>query len=155
MNRNRMRHGLMLALATVVFGGLSITTGPSASAATTLVPKVFKNPFDGDTGGVSAYAQLREYQGVGYIVRYQAVFHAEGETLEVWDRLTDGSEATVVLKVYDRDNNLVDTDKFTTGKDHTFNLGTPDGSGNITEGYKVRFILSGGGYTTPPIEGIA
>lgn len=150
MNRNRMRRGLMLALATAVFGGLSITTGPSASAAATLQPKVFHNPADGGT-----YAQLWELHGPTNTLAYQAAFHPYGETLVVWDRLTDGFEATVVLKVYDRDHNLVDTDKFTTGKDRTFNLGTPDGSGDITEGYKVKFILNAGAYTTPPIEGTA
>src|SRR6478752_1026471 len=89
MNRNRMRRGLMLALATAVFGGLSTTTGPSASAAATLQPMVFHNPADGGT-----YAQLWELHGPTNTLAYQAAFHPYGETLVVWDRLTDGFEAT-------------------------------------------------------------
>ncbi|MFD7498132.1 hypothetical protein ACFV8T_38420 [Streptomyces sp. NPDC059832] len=59
------------------------------------------------------------------------------------------------MKAWDRGGNLVDNDTFTAGQNHTFNLGTSDGSGDITEGFKVSLILAAGACRTPPIVGIA
>ncbi|MEV5205452.1 hypothetical protein [Streptomyces sp. NPDC053720] len=151
MNRNRMRRRMMLALATTALGALSIAASPSASANPVLIPKVYTDATDGDSGGVSAFAELSR----GTNLCYRAAFHAKGETLDVWDRCKDGYEAKVTVKVYNLLGILVDLDEFTAGQDTTFNLGTPDGSGDIHEGYKVVLVLSAAGFSTPPIKGTA
>ncbi|WP_147915406.1 hypothetical protein [Ruania zhangjianzhongii] len=69
--------------------------------------------------------------------RYQVSFWPRGETLHVMDRRSDGQPARAEVRVENRSGVTVDRDTFYTTYDSTFNLGTPDGSGNIPEGYRV------------------
>jgi hypothetical protein len=70
---------------------------------------------------------------------YVAVFYDYGETLKVYDNLRDGHAAKVFVSVQ-KNGTSVDTDTFYVGSSESgkvFNLGTPDGSGDIAEGLTV------------------
>jgi hypothetical protein len=98
--------------------------------------------------GTDVTIKIREYSGnVAAYDRYLLSFYSYGETLKLWDGLTDGTEAVAKVWVYNKQGQLVDTDTFRTGTTQTYNLGTPDGSGDVPEGYTLRFELSGGGVT--------
>ncbi|MFE7245300.1 hypothetical protein [Streptomyces sp. NPDC057580] len=101
-----------------------------------------------DAGGVDIFGYIRSTTGGGYYYRYTAVFNAYDEKLRVRDEFADGHEAVVDMKFYNRSGDLVDTDQFVCGNDCTYNLGTPDGSGDVPEGYRVAMKLSAGGDTT-------
>ncbi|WP_147915407.1 hypothetical protein [Ruania zhangjianzhongii] len=68
---------------------------------------------------------------------YTASFWPRGERLNLLDNLSDGHQARANVEVRDRNDNVVDRDTFYTSSNTDFNLGTPDGTGNIPEGYQV------------------
>lgn len=82
-----------------------------------------------------------DHSGWEYVTR----FYAWGERLELTDRYADGHAARAEVRVYNKSGSLVDTDTFYTTQDsptsRDINMGTPDGSGNIPEGYEVRIKL--------------
>ena len=88
-----------------------------------------------DAGGW--WAQSIMYVESSTTDRYQVSFWPRGETLNVMDRRSDGQPARAEVRVENRNGVTVDRDTFYTTYDSTFNLGTPDGSGNIPEGYRV------------------
>jgi len=125
----------------------AVMTTTSASAGT-LGPTGWTAPSTKDNG-IHVTIKIREYSGnVTALDRYRLDFDSYGETLKLWDGLSDGTEAVARVWVYNKSGTLVDTDTFTTGTRDSYNLGTPDGSGNIPEGYDIRFQLSGGGVTS-------
>lgn len=89
---------------------------------------------DGDRGGSSGHVWLEDSR---CDICYSVQFWAKGERLHLWDFLSDGRRAEAVVVVYDRSGTIVDVDRFFTGTNEEYNLGTPDGSGNIPEGYQV------------------
>ncbi|MFC4337001.1 hypothetical protein [Salininema proteolyticum] len=89
-----------------------------------------------DSGGADAWINGR-CNGEVY---YKVNFNAYGEELRLEDRHTDGRRARTIVEVYNGDN-LKDTDVFANAGTETYNLGTPDGSGNIPEGYRVEMRL--------------
>ncbi|MEU0373629.1 hypothetical protein ABZ070_25855 [Streptomyces sp. NPDC006283] len=68
-------------------------------------------------------------------------FEASGEKLALADTLADGHAARAEVIVVDQHGKFMDSDTFyaaTADGAKWFNLGTPDGTGNIAEGYEVR-----------------
>lgn len=107
----------------------------------------YRDPAPHDDGGFDASASLLP-GGEGYN-RASAVFRAYGETLYLSDSDGDGLRTQAEVRVYrhaDADGvpyDLIDTDRFDTGSEHKYyNLGTPDGSGNIKEGRWVAVRIS-------------
>ncbi|MEV5203403.1 hypothetical protein [Streptomyces sp. NPDC053720] len=92
-----------------------------------------------DAGGTDAWMSLWANQGVGDHHLSSTKFHAYGEVLTVEDRIEDGAQVVVDVRVYDTKLNLRDTDKFTCPTECKYDLGTPDGSGDIPEGWVVKF----------------
>ncbi|MGW7284609.1 hypothetical protein ACWGH4_03795 [Streptomyces sp. NPDC054847] len=94
-----------------------------------------------DSDGEGASAMLYE---VGNSTRNAiASFNPYGEVLAVEDQRQDGLLATAQVLVYDKSGTRVDVDNLSTGESYeTFNLGTPDGSGDIPEGYTVKLNIS-------------
>lgn len=88
-----------------------------------------------DAGG--QWAQSIMYDESAHSDLYQVSFWPRGETLNVMDRRSDGQSARAEVRVENRSGVTVDRDTFYSTYDSTFNLGTPDGSGNIPEGYRV------------------
>lgn len=92
-----------------------------------------------DADGAAVAVGFRWYgDGVSEIL-YRAVFDPYGEILTVRDDHPDGHAAKVIFRVYGS-TGTIDVDTFyvgtaDTGK--TFNLGTPDGTGDITEGRQI------------------
>ncbi|MDF3143449.1 hypothetical protein [Streptomyces sp. T21Q-yed] len=78
-------------------------------------------------------------------VAYYAKFNPDGEELIAYDRLADGHATRIEMSVYSSynpdDGFLVDRDTFyvsTADGTKTFNLGSPDGSGDIPEDYSIN-----------------
>ncbi|TCC08291.1 hypothetical protein [Kribbella soli] len=92
-----------------------------------------KDP-DGNGGEVGL-----KHCDVACIQDYVAIFYDNGEMLKVRDNLSDGHAAKVVVSVQKNGASL-DTDTFYVGTSESgkvFDLGTPDGSGDIAEGLTV------------------
>jgi hypothetical protein len=94
---------------------------------------------DEDVGGSSGEVN----KGDAGDPRYSVQFWAEGEHLSLWDFHPDGHEAEATAYITEPGGEMVDFDRFRTGSSDGahYNLGTPDGSGNIPEGYKVWIRL--------------
>ncbi|RCG24689.1 hypothetical protein DTL70_10070 [Streptomyces diacarni] len=94
---------------------------------------------DDDPGGVNAGAYLYPCGESVNNWHFRALFYAYGEQLTLEDRYTDEHEVSSSVKVYTTEGKLLDEDYFHTGTKQTYNLGTPDGSGDIAEGLRVKF----------------
>ncbi|MGB9034868.1 MAG: hypothetical protein WCC45_10145, partial [Paeniglutamicibacter sp.] len=81
---------------------------------------------------------------------YKATFCARDEKLTVLDQKTDNVGAYVKLEVFKPDHNSEgnfkhdEWDEFFVPSKRTFELGTPDGTGDIREGMPVRFKVCKG-----------
>lgn len=141
---SRRNRAAVLASVTTALCMVGIAGGSPAAAA--VASEHYTSPED--RGGVNGWTEIRNYNshGTGYWLYYRAEFIAPGEYLKLMDNVSDGSEAHAVVKVYNRSGKLVDTDTFDTGTKATYNLGTPDGSGDVPEGYKIKITVSGGGF---------
>jgi len=80
---------------------------------------------DGDPGGVSGGTSYPENP-----IQYEVVFQARDERLKLWDNRTDGRAAEAYLIINSPNGGYVERDILRTGSERTFELGTPDGSGN-------------------------
>lgn len=141
MHRTKRRLWQMFALLGIV---ALMTAGPVAESQAKKHyhdylnrPISYQSPSPRDSGGYDAVINLVTKAGA---IHYKADFQAHGEKLRVWDRHTDGVRAQVQVRVYrhaDADGvpyGIIDEDIFYVGDYQEFNLGTPDGSGNIAEG---------------------
>lgn len=108
-----------------------------------------------DAGGWWAQSIIMEANNTSNF--YQVSFWPRGETLNVMDRRSDGQPARAEVTVENRSGVTVDRDTFYSTYDSTFNLGTPDGSGNIPEGYRVyiRVCIGDSDRCSPWAQGIA
>lgn len=91
-----------------------------------------------DPGGVYAISALQRADGE--TGGYWSEFNPDGEHLYLKDAYADGHSARATVLVFDKNGTYVDGDTFyaaTADGWMDFNLGTPDGSGDIPEGYRV------------------
>lgn len=99
-----------------------------------------------DPGGYNAWVEIWEKGHVDEQVEVR--FDANGEVLSLYDGRQDGQYAIAEVFVYNKSGTRVDTDVFKTGLSREqFNLGTPDGSGDIPEGYVVKINVCVGNIT--------
>lgn len=68
---------------------------------------------------------------------YRVSFWPQREELRLLDRRADGHQARAEVVVRNHAGHVVDRDTYFSRYDANFNLGTPDGSGDIPEGYRV------------------
>lgn len=94
-----------------------------------------RGPGAGDPGGF--WAQSLIWEAADRLNGYTVSFWPQDETLNVMDRRSDGYQARAQVRVSSPGGTLVDTDTYYTSYDTTFDLGSPDGSGDIPEGYNV------------------
>ncbi|MFF2642152.1 hypothetical protein ACFVUB_20190 [Streptomyces niveus] len=115
--------------------GIGLVTAPTASAAGYCT---YKNDWASaeDPGGRNAVAVLYRCETTPENYDYRAFFVAEGEKLLLEDRWVEGAEVAADLFVM-KDGKRIDGDYFEGVG--SYNLGTPDGSGDIAEGLKVEF----------------
>lgn len=108
-----------------------------------------------DAGG--RWAQSILHERGDDLEKYMASFWPRGETLDLMDNLSDGHQARANVEVRDRNDNVVDRDVFYTSSNAEFNLGTPDGTGNIPEGYQVwvQVCVGNTGHCAPWVLGYA
>jgi hypothetical protein len=138
-----------VAAAASIATGLGLAMMPSASAEVGYYSYTNSWEAGNDAGGWSAVAALYPKGSEPADYDYRAVFSARGETLMLEDWESDGHHAKAYVKVYNGSGSLVDTDTFIL-PDNTnreiYNLGTPDGSGNIRDGYDVsiQVCMNGG-----------
>ena len=133
--------GLSLALALAI-GAAAATSQPNASADEPKNCSSYKYTDDGDPGGSSGDVTLDTASGSDNL--YAVQFSAKGEYLDLFDFTTDGHKAEATVAVTNPDGffeDVVDFDRFTTGTTGHYNLGSPDGSGNIPDGYHVWIRL--------------
>lgn len=135
MRRTWARRLTGIATALAIAAGIGFVTQPTAAAAGYCS---YKNDWASaeDPGGRNAVAVLYRCETTKENYDYRAFFVAEGEKLILEDRWTDGAEVSSNLFVM-RNGERIDTDYFR-GAD-SYNLGTPDGSGDVAEGLKVEF----------------
>ncbi|MEQ4305241.1 hypothetical protein ABNF97_28325 [Plantactinospora sp. B6F1] len=133
------------ALCAVV--GLLLAGGPAQAATYNKYTRTQAS--NQDAGGIDTWAWLNKV-GAGSEIDYQVHFQAYGEKLWVYVRVGMASKGKVTVVVYDTTGKHVDTDTFTVdiGENRELNLGTPDGSGNIAEGYTVYSRICVGNSTT-------
>lgn len=118
--------GVALAPATVAVAG-----GPG-----NYYSDHYKNTDDGDRGGSSGSVTVHPADETRPM--YAIQFQAKGENVYVKDFSNLKSGLVARVYVYDKSGEIIDADSFRTkASDTAYNLGTPDGSGNIPEGYKV------------------
>ena len=132
-----------LAAGVALTAATALAVGVSPPAAADEEPSDCHSRYidDDDSGGSSGwvYKGDEDAEDDHYSVR----FLAEGERLAVWDSYSDGHEAEVTAYITEPGGEMVDFDRFRTGSydGAYYNLGTPDGSGNVPEGYKVWIRL--------------
>lgn len=128
-----------LGVVAIVMGAGSLTAASSATASSCPDPGSYEpwsDATDGDPGGVSGGTSYPENP-----IQYNVVFEARDERLKLWDNRTDGRVAEAYLIINSPNGGYVERDILRTGSRRTFELGTPDGSGNIPEGYQVSISL--------------
>jgi catechol 2,3-dioxygenase-like lactoylglutathione lyase family enzyme len=99
-----------------------------------------------DRDGDGRWAWVRLASSFDQSEFYQVYFDPYGERLILWDRFSDGHQARADVVVRDPSGAAIDRDSnLYTSYTGEFNLGTPDGSGDITEGLRVaiRVCLAG------------
>jgi hypothetical protein len=148
---NRIGRRIRLAAcAGATAGALTLSLAPVSHADGDWEELIssYRDPSPDDQGGYDASASL--LPGGSGQNRASAWFTAHGETLRLSDSDGDGLRTQAEVRVYrhaDADGipyDLIDTDTFSTGSDHSvqYNLGTPDGSGNISDGRWVAIRIS-------------
>lgn len=132
--------GVLTALA--VTAGIGMVSAQSASAAVNYCTYRNDYPSTNDTAGGARDAIVYMYP-CGQSVsswHYKAFFDAYGELLTLTDRIADGYGVASDVRVLNSDGKVLDYDSLHHATDtKRFNLGTPDGSGDITEGLSVEF----------------
>ena len=108
-----------------------------------------------DNGGWWAQSILEERGD--QLNKYQVGFWPRGERLHLMDRISDGHQARANVEVRNHSGDVVDRDTFYTSYDAEFNLGTPDGTGDIPEGYQVwvQVCVGDTGHCAPWVLGYA
>lgn len=77
---------------------------------------------------------------------YYLLFDPWGEELQLRDMNTDGDRAVAFVRVF-RGSYIIDEDDFYSGEPYKYyQLGTPDGTGDIDEGVTVEFKLCREGF---------
>lgn len=94
-----------------------------------------RSPGAGDPG--SFWAQSLIWEKNNRSRGYTVSFWPQDETLNVMDRRSDGHQARAQVRVSSPGGTLVDTDTYYSSHDSTFNLGSPDWTSDIPEGYNV------------------
>ncbi|MER7174461.1 hypothetical protein [Streptomyces mesophilus] len=141
MFRRSLREVVAVATATVAVLGAGLITAPAAGAAIDYCTHTKSWPSSTDSGGRNAAAYLY-ICGSDYLdYHYRAQFWADGERLAVHDNYADNREARIRLTVTGSDGQVVDWDYLENTGLKVYQLGTPDGSGDIAEGRRVRFSL--------------
>jgi hypothetical protein len=143
-----------LGIAAAVIGVATTAAMPAQAATWTE-----RTESGTDQHGTWATAGLSTNWQYGH-ASYYIHFDPYGEMLTLSDRMRDGHAARGEVLVYDLNGRLVDEDTFYAGVDEsprTINLGTPDGSGNIEENYKVwiRVCINETSTCTSYVRGIA
>lgn len=131
-------------LFTVV--GLVLTSGPAQAA--NYVSHTERWASHNDNGGIDTISYLDKVSE-GYSEDYWINFHSYGEELYYDVDYRMNSRGVIDVRVYD-DGELKDVDRFVIdiGSIGSLNLGTPDHSGNIPDGYEVRTRICVGTSTT-------
>ncbi|MER6618003.1 hypothetical protein [Streptomyces xantholiticus] len=127
--------------------GLFVTSGQAHAA--TWTSSTSTNASSKDPGGIDAYSNLMK-DGKIY---YGVLFQASGEWLAMADSLADGHAARAEVIVVDQNGKFMDSDTFyasTADGAVWLNLGAPDGTGDIPEGYEVRIGVCINETTTCP-----
>lgn len=93
---------------------------------------------DGDHGGSSGTVRLGTSAEPDYLV----VFRAEGEELWLHDRDADDRVLEVKVVVTRPDGTLADLVRVNSRDGRHVDLGTPRGSGDITEGHRIWIAIS-------------
>lgn len=156
--RSTVRRWSIGAVAFTATAGLAVGMAPASQAHDDhwYEPLVtsYDDPGPPDNGGYDASVRLlAEGEGSGH---YTVEFQAYDELLKLYDDHSDGRQACAQVKVYrhaDSDGvpyDEIDSDRFCTGTDRTYELGTPDGSGNIREGRWVAIRVAPWGTTLSP-----
>lgn len=154
---DRTNKGWLLPVA-ALFGVIMLvfTSGPAQAATYTSGSKVWNA--EDDAGGINAWAWL-DKAGVGGSQDYKATFYANDELLAVQVDDEMVSNAKITVAVYDKNGQHVDTDTFTVapGTMDWLELGSPDGTGDIPEWYKVyvKICVGSSDTCTPYIRGRA
>jgi len=151
--KTRLRRLAMAASLAVAMIAAFLPTATPAQAAT-VEKKAWAEDNPDDVGGLDIHAYIRVTYGGPYHYLYTAKFNAYGETLTVRNNVQDGNQAVVDLKFY-FGSELLEIDTYYCRAECTFDLGTPDGSGDVREDVRVVMKLSGGGYSTPWATGRA
>lgn len=140
----KLRKKAIVALFTLVsVAATSLAVAVPAQGAspwTTSTSRFFTYPADDDL----ALELIVDHGGTSQN-DYSARFYPYGEVLKLSDNRSDGYAARAHVNVYNKSGTKVDTDTlYTTQNAWTtrhIELGTPDGSGNIPEGYTVSIKL--------------
>lgn len=114
----------------------------------------WRTPSQNDAGGYSARSAI--WRADDPRQRYVVSFVPYGEVLHVMDRRTDGHQARAEVAVANSIG-IIDRDVLRSSYDSTFNLGTPDGTGDIGEGLSVfiRVCVGDTGRCSPWAKGTA
>lgn len=130
-----------LGVLAMVLGSGVLTAAPTAAS---YCPdpgshSPWSNASDGDAGGVSGgtSSPADDTQPVQHSVAFRAL----DERLRLFDNLTDGRVAEACGMANSPKGAYVERDILRTGSDRTFELGTPDGSGDIPDGHQVSVSL--------------
>lgn len=131
--------------ATALAGGVMLAMAPTAASALSTADTEYwsytdNSASDDDNGGKDAIGALYPKGSEPGDYHYRAEFAAYGEVLTLQDLASDGYHAKAYVNVYDEHGTHVDKDTFILPEDtgrETYNLGTPDGTGNIPEDHKV------------------
>ena len=144
--RKKLTHAGVLVGA---MASLAIVAPPASAACSGFCE--YTNAWDSKTdgGGENAVAVLYSNGNDREHWDYRAMFVADGEKLLLTDNLTDKRQAVADVYVYNKRGYFVDKDHFMIGTNKTYQLGSPDGSGDIPEGYSVviRVGQEGGEHT--------
>jgi hypothetical protein len=135
--------------------------GPAAQLGTAIAPlsrpwqtDTWRIPSPNDAGGYSARSAIWRTDDPRQ--RYVVSFVPNGEVLHVMDRRTDGHQARAEVAVASSIG-VIDHDVLRSSYDSTFDLGTPDGTGDIAEGLSVyiRVCVGETGRCSPWAKGTA
>ena len=135
----------VLGIAATAIALVAGLTSPANAAWESLVQNHIR-PDPYDAGGRDAKLRYIDFSG-SERKDMAAYFQAWGEELDVYPNRLGTAPTHIQVKVYRPAGNgtlhLVDTDNFTMapGQGRVLNLGTPDGSGDIPEGYIVGYRL--------------
>lgn len=138
-SHQRIRRSTPLRAALVLTAAVGLAATPAVAMAGPeqhFYSVVYKDTSDGDPGGSSGSVTVHPADETRPM--YAVQFQAKGENLYVKDFSNLKSGVVARVYVWDKAGDLVDKDVFRTKKaDTAYNLGYPDGSGNIPDGSKI------------------